>query len=111
MSENILAFKSSGKFLITAEYLILKGAIGLALPLKRGQTLTIRENGSDFIHWESSVFGEVWFACKMKVDDLSVDSTTDEEISTNLIKILRVAKDSNPEFLLTGLDAKIDADF
>ncbi len=111
MSENTLVFKSSGKFLITAEYLILKGAKGLALPLKRGQTLTLRSNDLDLIHWESSVWGKTWFECKLKVMDLSVISTTDEEISNSLVKILRVVKDSNPEFLLKGVNALIDADF
>lgn len=111
MTQEILTFKSSGKFLITAEYLILKGAIGLALPLKRGQILTIEQNHSEFINWESSVFGKPWFACKIRIDNLTVDSTTDQEVSRSLVKILRVAKDSNPEFLLTGVDAKIDADF
>jgi len=111
MDKEALTFKSNGKFLITAEYLILKGAIGIALPLNRGQILTIKKNNTEFIHWESSVFGKTWFACKLKVADLSVVSATDDEISKSLVKILKVAKDANPEFLLTGVNAAIDADF
>jgi mevalonate kinase len=104
-------FKSHGKFLITAEYLILNGAIGLALPLNRGQILTVKQNNSEFINWESSVFGKVWFACKLKASGLTIDSTTDDEISKSLIKVLSVARDLNPQFLLEGVDVAIDADF
>lgn len=109
MSEEI--FKSNGKFLITAEYLILKGAVGLALPLKRGQTLVIKTNNTDIISWESSVFGKTWFECKIHIKDLNVISTSDEEISKSLVKVLSEARNLNPSFIPTGVNASIDADF
>lgn len=34
-------FYSHGKFLLTGEYLVLEGALALALPLKLGQTMTV----------------------------------------------------------------------
>ena len=34
-------FYSHGKFLLTGEYLVLKGALALALPLKLGQSMTV----------------------------------------------------------------------
>jgi mevalonate kinase len=111
MSAEPRLFKSHGKFLITAEYLILKGAVGLALPLKRGQTLIIQANHTDFIQWESSVLGKTWFECKIHIKDLKVISTTDEEISNSLVKVLSEARSLNPSFIETGITAKIDADF
>jgi mevalonate kinase len=111
MSGETQTFKSHGKFLITAEYLILKGAVGLALPLKRGQTLTIKENDSDFINWESTVFGKAWFRCKIDIRNFKVVETTDKEISNTLMSIFDVLMTINAEFLMTGVDAIIDADF
>lgn len=111
MIDAIQTFKSHGKFLITAEYLILKGAVGLALPLKRGQQLIIQTNNTDFIQWESSVFGKTWFECKIHIKDLKVISTTDEEISNSLVKVLSEARNLNPSFIEIGVNAKIDADF
>ena len=37
-------YYSCGKLLITAEYLVLKGAKGLAIPTKYGQKLSIKKN-------------------------------------------------------------------
>lgn len=111
MTDLVQTFKSHGKFLITAEYLILKGAIGLALPLKKGQTLTIQPNTSPILHWKSNAFGKTWFECKLEVNDLTVISTSDEEISNSLVKILLVCKETNKEFLANGADAIIEADF
>ena len=39
----IQKFNSRGKFLLTGEYLVLKGASALALPLKLGQSLDVEE--------------------------------------------------------------------
>ena len=36
------AFYSHGKLLLTGEYLVLDGALALAVPCKLGQSLTVR---------------------------------------------------------------------
>ena len=48
-------FRSNGKFMLTGEYLVLKGATALALPLKLGQSLDVDTLGSDDnrIYWEA----------------------------------------------------------
>lgn len=48
-------FKSNGKFLLTGEYLVLKGATALALPLKLGQSLEVESLYSDenLIYWDA----------------------------------------------------------
>ena len=43
-------FKSNGKLLLTAEYLVLDGAKALALPTSFGQQLLIENNNSDYIN-------------------------------------------------------------
>ena len=34
-------YHSHGKFLLTSEYLVLKGALALAIPLKLGQSMSV----------------------------------------------------------------------
>ena len=48
-------FKSNGKFLLTGEYLVLKGAVALALPLKLGQSMNVETLDSDegLIYWNA----------------------------------------------------------
>ena len=46
-------YYSNGKLLITAEYLILKGAKGLAIPTKYGQKLSIKKNTEKYIVWKA----------------------------------------------------------
>lgn len=111
MSEEILTFKSSGKFLITAEYLILKGAKGLALPLKRGQTLHIKNNQTPIIFWKSKVGDDIWFEAKLSNDNFNIISTTNQEVAESLQNIFRQIRILNPRFLPYGCEATIAADF
>ena len=51
--------------LITAEYLVLKGAKGLAIPTKYGQKLSVKENKDKYIVWEAyTCDNEKWIDCK-----------------------------------------------
>lgn len=111
MIEEIQTFKSSGKFLITAEYLILKGAVGLALPLKFGQTLSIEKNQTRNLVWTSETFGKKWFNAKFDIHLLILSATNDEEIAKSLQNILQVCRIMNKEFLPEGVNALINADF
>jgi len=47
--------RGNGKLLITGEYLVLDGALALALPVSLGQSLefTYRMEGSDTLVWKS----------------------------------------------------------
>ncbi len=110
-AEEIHTFKSSGKFLITAEYLILKGAKGLALPLKYGQILSVKQNGSAFITWSSHVFNNTWFEAVFHVKDLSILSSNNDDVANSLQKVFRESRNLNPDFLHIGVEATITADF
>lgn len=50
-------FKSNGKFLLTGEYLVLKGATALALPLRLGQSMNVETLDSDEgkIYWDAYI--------------------------------------------------------
>jgi mevalonate kinase len=47
-------YYASGKLLIFGEYLVLKGAKCLAIPLRYGQKLSVEKSNQDNILWENS---------------------------------------------------------
>lgn len=94
-------FYSNGKLLITGEYLVLDGAISLALPTKFGQTLTIAKGSSNQITWKSyDADNSVWFQDTILFQEIK-DNTCFEgdSIKTTLVNILNEAYKLNPTFL------------
>ena len=91
---------SSGKVLLTGEYVILNGALSLASPTKFGQHLKFEENQSNLINWKSFNYdGNIWFECSIKNENLEIKSTSSKKISNTLIKIINHIRDYNPSFL------------
>jgi len=72
----------------------------LALPTKKGQSMTIKKTrGSDLI-WESlDDQGEVWFRSTISLLDFSAIATSDEKVSERLQKMLKSCVRLNSEFL------------
>lgn len=107
----IQKFYSNGKLLLTGEYVILDGAIGLALPTIYGQFLTVIPIESPCLIWESlDEAGNVWFELNLSLKSLNLPNeeiifnfSTPEKlkIAKTLIEILQSAKRLNPEFLLS----------
>ncbi|WP_425076841.1 GYDIA family GHMP kinase [Psychroserpens sp. S379A] len=95
-------FYSHGKLLLTGEYVVLDGALSLAIPTRFGQDLKVEENSSEELHWTS--FDEnqhVWFEDTFKIQNNKVlkQVQNDDTISNRLLEILNVAIDLNPKFL------------
>ena len=64
-----MKFKSNGKLLITSEYLVMKGAMALAIPAKLDQELNVRSTNSDFINWKSfNKENQIWYEEKFFLD-------------------------------------------
>ncbi|EKT4498573.1 GHMP kinase [Flavobacterium psychrophilum] len=83
-------FYSNGKLLITGEYVVLDGAVALALPTKMGQNLII-ENGFDKkIVWKSYDFdGSIWFDDTILFSDIRSKKHFENNITkTTLVEIL-----------------------
>lgn len=67
------SFYAHGKLLLTSEYVILDGALGLGLPTIPGQHLSVEEfdSGSGKIHWQSlEADGAVWLDLTLDLNDL-----------------------------------------
>lgn len=95
-------FYSNGKLLLSGEYLILDGALGLAVPTVFGQELTVEHTEQvNIITWKSlNKDDSIWFEAKFNVPHFEiVDLKGDEKVANTLIKILRKAKEFNQNFL------------
>jgi len=97
-------FYSNGKLLLSGEYAILDGALGLAIPTSYGQSLHVTPTKSGFLEWTS--FDEnknIWFSAKFDLESLNVVSTSDEAMAQTLLTLLLEANAQNP-LLLTDSD-------
>ena len=100
-------FYSNGKLLLTGEYAILDGALGLALPTKYGQSLEISAHSTPILRWTSFDHeGAIWFEDRFDLNTFLPigKSEASEENSTvkTLVKILLEARKLNASFLKDG---------
>ena len=94
-------FYSNGKLLLTAEYLVLDGAIALALPTKFGQNLVVEKGNNKQIVWKSyDADLIVWFEEVILFDEITTNQHKDYNlVKSTLIEILHVAYQLNPSFV------------
>ena len=108
-------YYSNGKLLLSGEYLILDGAVGLAVPTSYGQSMEVDKNLSALLTWESFDHNQQpWFKVIFKLDDLSIQWVNgDKNVALTLQRILQKALSLNPKFLdkNIGLTIKTYLDF
>jgi mevalonate kinase len=93
---------SHGKLLLTGEYVILNGALGLGLPTKKGQSMHIETIDAPKLVWKShDHYGNIWFEQEFNLteDPILIINKEENHVSSMLLKIIGVAKKLNPEFL------------
>ena len=88
-------FRANGKLLITAEYLVLKGAEAFAIPLNKGQTLSCKISEYQGLIWKAFTPTQLWFEAVYD-DKLNIIETSDSEKALFLQKVLQLAVDYNP---------------
>jgi len=88
-------YYAHGKVLLSGEYVILDGALGIGLPTKLGQHLYVETSGeSDYVGWESwQGDQEKWLEVRLDPDQLRVLKTTDAAMGERLSEVLRVARE------------------
>lgn len=96
-------FYSNGKLLLTGEYLVLDGALALALPTKFGQSLIVEEFEANTIRWKSyDKDGSIWLEETIAFETIRNNIKPEEnKILSTLIDILHHAFLLNPNFLDT----------
>jgi mevalonate kinase len=81
-------FRANGKLLLTAEYFILDGAKGLALPLKYGQSLNASPSPERGVSWKSfDRHASIWFNARFD-ERLNVLETSDAPTAETLKRLL-----------------------
>ena len=71
------SFHSNGKLLISGEYLVLDGALSLALPCRFGQSLNFKEDSNGTLEWISKDMNDtIWFTAYFEAKTLKVLKTS-----------------------------------
>ena len=93
------SYHSHGKFLLTGEYLVLKGALALAVPLKLGQSLDFEQldTNKNRIQWEAHRPEGKWFSATFERSAIEGFSTNDVDKAMRLMGILKAVKQLNPK--------------
>jgi mevalonate kinase len=91
-----------GKLLVTGEYMVLEGAKALALPLKLGQYLSVRQQKGNTLSWNAMKTDGFWFQAVCKLPGFEIVKSTDQDICDRLHTILLKTRELNPEFLVDG---------
>ena len=97
----IQEFYSNGKLLLTGEYVVLDGAMALAVPTRYGQSLTVEPITKPSIIWESyTQDGSLWFEIKMEIKHGEITNFDYEDpIAERLLSILKAVKKQQPLLL------------
>ena len=88
-------YHSHGKFLLTGEYLVLKGALALAVPLKLGQTLSVETVCTPSLHWDAYKPNGPWFSVTLNPENLEIIDSDDQSKAEKLRQILQAVKQLN----------------
>ena len=91
----IFSSKGNGKLLLSGEYLVLKGAKALSVPLKLGQSLDIYEVSDNGFTWEASHAEGSWNTVKFN-DKLTIINSTNDIFAKQLQKIIRSSLKISP---------------
>ena len=91
------SYYSHGKFLLTGEYLVLKGALALALPLKLGQTLSVETFRETSLQWDAHQPGGHWFSVTLNPETFEIIDCDDQPKAEKLAQILKAVKQLNPK--------------
>ena len=97
-------YQAHGKFLLTGEYLVLKGALSLALPLKLGQSLevSLADTDTHHLHWVAQQPDKPWFSVWFDTDTLEPISTDDPAKAEKLSNILKAIRQLKPTAFYGG---------
>jgi len=85
--------------LITAEYLVLKGALALAVPTQYGQSLAVYPNDNKGLRWQAFEDGKEWLNFDLSLDEILKSHSGLMPKKTFIAELLKQAIDLNPGFL------------
>jgi mevalonate kinase len=104
-------FYGHGKLLLSGEYLVLDGALALALPTTVGQSMSIkyRQSYQPTLNWKSTDHsGKVWFESDFEFWHFGPIKKSDEEKQLFIQKVLKSVRQLNPHFLSDDVDVFVE---
>lgn len=104
-------FRSNGKLMISGEYLVIKGATAFAVPLKKGNTLTVKEkkDSKEFLHWNTFSMEKLWNTYIFEpLKNFEILEATDLQSAEFLQKLLLSATKIKPDFKYETISKQID---
>ncbi|WP_373707372.1 GYDIA family GHMP kinase [Kaistella sp.] len=92
---------SHGKLLLTSEYVVLDGALALALPTKWGQEFFVSEqfDGQSLINWTALHQGKSWLNATIDYQNGTVVSTNIHDSAAFILKVLMKVKELSSNVL------------
>ena len=104
-------YRANGKLLLTGEYLVLKGALALALPTKLGQTMTVETVHAPSLRWDAYKPNGLWFSASFNPETLEITACDDPIKAEQLAQILKAVRTLNPSVFEPGLHFETRLDF
>lgn len=107
-------FHSSGKLLLTGEYLVLKGAKAFALKTKAKQSLSISSSPDEFFHWKAiDKGGDIWLSAQLKIErsEFKIVHTSNTKKSERLLQLLNFILEKKPELFHQKLTFETEIEF
>jgi len=94
MEESGIQFRSNGKLMLSGEYLVLHGALSLAVPTVFGQSLLVREaDRADTLIWKTKVVSKPWMECEIEPDSWQFIHSDEPDKARNLVRVLKAASE------------------
>jgi len=100
---------SPGKLLLTSEYVVLDGALALALPTKMGQEFFVEEipDGNSMIYWTALHQVQPWLDAEIDYKNLALKSTNLPKSAEFILKVIAEIKRLSVTFLNSDVSFKI----
>lgn len=99
-------YYSNAKFLLTGEYLVLHGALALAIPLKFGQTLEVYPSENGTLEWIAMEKGKTWLEFTISEEEVQMQTSKGKDEKDFVCFLLNKAKELNSSFL-SDLSVKV----
>ena len=92
--DQISRFYSHGKLLLFGEYLVLDGALALAVPTQKGQLLTVKPASEEKgLYWKSyDVKGGLWFEGRYSMPEGRYLEGNDDQVGSRLAQLLQAGR-------------------
>lgn len=103
-------FSASGKLLLFGEYLVLRGAKSLAIPLRYGQTLNVSAHSTGHILWKCFEKGKEWLQIEF-TSSFDIIHASDEKKAAIVQLLLQFIHTEKPSLKIAGLNFHFEIDF